>query len=164
MTYVDRKALETGGELSNCVIAASIDLVRKEHKHLRGLQDTVMRESTRILSADRFETRVFNPFRLKTFICLFVEFFQPVEEPALQVHFDGKRHWLASSSLEGELKVINSLDAGVKKDVQRQLKEIYGSRVVDGKLKINVAKCQVSISSHLNSRLRVTYCLEITRF
>ncbi len=143
MTPDDRKALEKGGELSDRIIAASIALVRKEHKHLRGLQDTVLWESMRILLANRFKTCVFNPNRLEN-IHLFVEHFRSVEASVLQIHFDGKRHWLVSSSLEGELKVIDSLNAGVNKDVRRQLQQIYESRVVNGKLKINVARCQVS--------------------
>ncbi|MCP4065215.1 MAG: hypothetical protein GY740_18470 [Gammaproteobacteria bacterium] len=62
---------------------------------------------------------------------------------------------MASSSLEGELKVIDSYYGGVNSDVRRQLLQIYGSRAVDGKLKIDLARCQVSISSQLNSRFSV---------
>ncbi len=66
---------------------------------------------------------------------------------------------MVSSSLEGELKVIDSLKPGVNRDVRRQLHEIYESRIVDRKLNINIARCQVSSLS--NSRLRVAYCFEI---
>ncbi len=57
---VDRTTLEKGGELSDRVIAASIDLVRKEYKHVKGLQDTVLRERTRVLLANnRLENACF---------------------------------------------------------------------------------------------------------
>ncbi len=53
------------------------------------------------------------------------------------------------------MKVIDSYYDGANSDVRRQLLQIYGSRAVDGKLKIDVARCQVSIQSQSNSRFHV---------
>ncbi len=66
-------------------------------------------------------------------------------KPSLQVHHDGQNHWVLSSSIGSGVVIIDSYrtNKGVKEEVKKQLRLVYGNLSTGGNLSVELLDVQV---------------------
>ncbi|XP_078310197.1 uncharacterized protein LOC144618313 [Crassostrea virginica] len=112
LTMEHKRKIESGQPLCSDVINTAQKLLKRQFPDISGLQQS---ERTPVWDEKQNQWK----YGIK---------FEKVNSPAVQIHHNGKFHWVTSIKLDGQIYVMDSLSNGkISPSLQIQLASMYGS-------------------------------------